>query len=87
MRDKFICRIHIERIKQKLLSEEKDFDKTFPQALMMEQANKQTGVFVSPANVHSVNKINFKKSNSNVKNGVQTKNYFNKAKSDECQVF
>lgn len=69
------------------MSEEQDFDKTFPQALMLEQPDKKTGLFVSPANVHSVNKIHFKKSNSIVKNGVQTKNYFNKAKSYVGQVF
>lgn len=42
---------------------------------------------MSPANVHSVNKMNFKKSDYNVKNGFQTKNGFNKAKSDVGQVF
>lgn len=36
---------------------------------------------MSPTNVHSVNKIDFKKSNYNVKNG------FNKAKFDVGQVF
>lgn len=53
---------------------------------MLEQVDKQIGLFVSPANVHSVNKIEFKKSNSNIENGFQTKNSFNKAKSDVGQV-
>lgn len=86
LRDKLICGIHNERIKQNLLSEEEDFDKTFAQALILEQVDKRIGLFVSPADMHSVNKINVKKSNSSIKNNVQTKNGFNKAESDVGQV-
>lgn len=34
LRDKLICGIHSERIRQKRLSEEQDLDKTFAQALV-----------------------------------------------------
>lgn len=47
MRDNLICGIQNEVIRQKLLSEEQDFDITFASALMLEQAEKQTGLFVN----------------------------------------
>lgn len=56
MRDKLICGIQNEVIRQKLLSEEQDFDTTSASALTLEQAEKQTGLFVNP--VHMVNKMN-----------------------------
>jgi hypothetical protein len=45
LRDKLISGISNDGIRQKLLSEELDLSKTYAQALMLEQAEKQTGLF------------------------------------------
>lgn len=77
LRDKLICGIHNESIRQKLLSEEQNFDKTFEQALMLEQADRQTGLFTN--SVHMVNKFSMRK--VNVNNSKAESQSTNKSKS------
>lgn len=45
LRDKLISGIGNDSIRQRLLSEELDFDKTYSRALMLEQAEKQSNLF------------------------------------------
>lgn len=56
LRDKLISGINNENIRQKLLSEELDFEKTFALALRFEQAEKQTGMFASHP-VHAISNM------------------------------
>lgn len=50
LRDKLISGISNDGIRQKLLSEELDFNKALAFALRLEQAERQTGLFVNNAN-------------------------------------
>uniref|UniRef100_A0A1B6KSV3 CCHC-type domain-containing protein n=1 Tax=Graphocephala atropunctata TaxID=36148 RepID=A0A1B6KSV3_9HEMI len=65
LRDKLVSGIQNEGIRQKLLSEELDFDQTFALALRLEQAEKQTGIFANQS-VHDVSKFSVKRNKNSV---------------------
>ncbi|XP_054281209.1 uncharacterized protein K02A2.6-like [Macrosteles quadrilineatus] len=61
LRDKVISGISNETIRQKLLSEELDFDEAYASALRLEQAESQSSLFVQPRG--DIAKINVKSQN------------------------
>lgn len=62
LRDELVSGLINENIRQKLLSEELDFDKAMEFALRLEQAEKQSSIFAGPQPHGEVLKINVKKS-------------------------
>lgn len=90
LRDKLVSGLKNENIRQKLLSEELDFDKALELALRLEQAERQSGIFMNLPQPHGeVSKINIKKSNfsssstnKNVNNRQQVKKCYRCASQD-----
>lgn len=55
LRDKLISGIANDSIRQKLLSEEKNFDETYALALMLEQAERKSNLFVQHGEISKIN--------------------------------
>src|SRR5436190_6436365 len=88
LRDKLISGISNENIRQKLLSEESNFDTTYALALRLEQAEKQANLFgqphgeISKINVRGRGKSYFQGSNST--SHVNTKNSQGNVGQNKC---